>query len=307
VSVGATLTASLLAVLARPATWPLALLGFLVRGGWLLVVAPIVVVPTPVGIANAIAPLVEDVAFGRRTGELALLVGLAVLVVIVILLGGGLVAALAEAESIREVADEEHIAWSGGPVARRILIARLAAHIPFAIALAWGSARFLIVGYREMTVPSDVSIPLVWRVLAGAPEAVALLVITWSLGEVVGALAARRIVLAGDRTRASLRHAIGSARAQLRRTAVFALVTTIALVVVIAVTGLAAAASWGALGAGLSNGDVSIGTTLLLVGFVALFSGGLVLIALVSAWRGAIWTIEMGGTFGGGAATRSGD
>jgi len=46
VSLGATLSGSLLAVLDRPSTWPLALAGFLIRGGWLLVVAPIVVLPT---------------------------------------------------------------------------------------------------------------------------------------------------------------------------------------------------------------------------------------------------------------------
>ena len=70
-SIWATLGASLLAVLARPSTWAFGLLGFLVRGGWLLVVAPIVVVPTPIGLANIVAPVLEDIAFGRRTTELA--------------------------------------------------------------------------------------------------------------------------------------------------------------------------------------------------------------------------------------------
>ena len=72
-SLGATLGGALLAVLARPSTWPLALLGFLVRGGWLLIVAPIVVLPTPVGLANVVAPVLEDIAFGRRTAELVAL------------------------------------------------------------------------------------------------------------------------------------------------------------------------------------------------------------------------------------------
>ena len=59
-SIWGTLGASLLAVLARPSTWAFGLLGFLVRGGWLLVVAPFVVVPTPIGLANIVAPVLED-------------------------------------------------------------------------------------------------------------------------------------------------------------------------------------------------------------------------------------------------------
>ena len=87
-SLGATLSGSLLAVLDRPSTWPLALAGFLIRGGWLLVVAPIVVLPTAVGLANVIAPLLEDIAFGRRVGDLVVLIVLALVVVVGWLLGG---------------------------------------------------------------------------------------------------------------------------------------------------------------------------------------------------------------------------
>lgn len=82
---------------------------------------------------------------------------------------------------------------------------------------------------------------------------------------------------------------------------------TAALVVVLATTGLAAGATWNALGAALSVGDASMATTLLLLVFVGLFGGGLVLIGLVCAWRAAIWTMVVGGTFGGGNGTRSGD
>ena len=46
---GAALTGALLVTLATPATWPLALAAFLIRGGILLVTLPIVVLPTPVG------------------------------------------------------------------------------------------------------------------------------------------------------------------------------------------------------------------------------------------------------------------
>jgi hypothetical protein len=307
VSPGATLTASLLAVLARPSTWAVALLGFLVRGGWLVVVAPIVVVPTPVGLANVIAPLLEDAAFGRRTGELVLLAAAALGLVVAVLLGGGLVAAVAEADGIRQVADEEHIGWRRGRVGLRILAVRLAAHIPLAFAAAYAAVRLYTVGYRELTVPSDVTAPLAWRILVGAPEAVGLVFGTWQIGEILGALAARRIVLGGEGARTALRHALRRLRHRPARTLGFGLATTLVLAVVLAVTGLAAGATWGALGAALSIGDASFGTTLLLVGFVALFAGGLVLISLTSAWRAAVWTLDVGGTFGGVDGTRTGD
>jgi hypothetical protein len=284
-----------------------ALLGFLVRGGWLVVVAPIVVVPTPVGLANVIAPLLEDAAFGRRTGELVLVSAVALGAVVAVLLGGGLVAAVAEADAVRQIADEEHMSWRPGRVGFRILAVRLAVHVPLAFAIVWAAARLTAVGYRELTVPSDVAAPLAWRILAGAPEAVALVLGTWLIGEILGALAARRIVLQGDGARAALTGAVRRLRQRPVRTIGFGLATTLVLAVVLAVTGLAAGATWGALGAALSIGDASLATTLILVGFVALFVGGLVLISLTSAWRAAVWTLDVDGTFGGVDGTRSGD
>jgi hypothetical protein len=83
------------------------------------------------------------------------------------------------------------------------------------------------------------------------------------------------------------------------------------LLVVIAVTGLATGAALEALRTSFAAGDASAGTTVLVVVFVGLFTGGLVLVGLAAAWRAAIWTVETGadldGTFGGVSGTRSGD
>jgi hypothetical protein len=307
VNLGATLTASLLAVLARPSTWPLGLFGFLVRGGWLLVVAPIVVVPTPVGLANIVAPLIEDVAFGRRTAELALLVGVVVLGAVVWLIGGGLIAAVAEADGVRRIADDEGIPWYHGRVARRILGARLIAGVPLAFAIAWATVRIVGVAYRELTVPSDVSMPAAWRIVAGAPDAFAIALLAWLFGEALGAIAARRILLHGDRTRGSIRHGLRRMRRHPARILALGLATNAVLVIVLGTTGVAASAAWNALGAALSIGDPPLTITLLLLVFVGLFVGGLVLIGLACAWRAAVWTIDMDGTFGVGDGTRSGD
>jgi hypothetical protein len=317
VSVGATLVASFLAVLDRPSTWPLALVAFLVRGGWLIVIAPIVVLPTAVGLANVVAPLLEDIAFGRRTDELVRTVLLVSLLAVAWLLAGGLVAAVAETEAVRRIApdalDHPGRAVAGGIAgpAWRVVAVRLAAHAPFVLALAWGASRIVAVGYRELTVPSDVTVPPAWRIAIGAPEAIAVVVVTWLVGEAVGAIGARRVILGGDGAAAALRGASGRfVRAPVRPLAL-ALLSTAVLAATLGMTGLATGATWDALRSALAIEDAPTVITVLLFVFVALFIGGLVLVALTAAWRMAIWTFEAvrdgGGTFGGGAAIRSGD
>jgi hypothetical protein len=307
VSIGATLSGALLAVLARPSTWPLALLGFLVRGGWLLIAAPIVVVPTPVGLANVIAPLLEDIAFGRRTAELIALAVVVFAIVVVWLIGGGLIAAVVEAEGARRIADEEGIPWRPGPTAWRILATRLIADVPLAIGATWAVIRIVNVAYRELTVPSDVTAPAAWRIVAGAPDAFAILLLTWFFGEIVGAIGARRIVLQADGVGGALRGGLRRLIREPVRMIVLGLAGTLSLLVVLLVTGLAVGATWNALGDALSIGGASPATALLVLLFVALFSGGLVLLGLVCAWRAALWTLDVGGTFGGGSGSQSGD
>lgn len=316
--IGATLSGALLAVLDRPSVWPLALAAFLIRGGWLLIVAPIVVLPTAVGLANVIAPLLEDVAFGRRTGELIALVALVLGGTLAWLIGGGVLAAAAEVEAIRRIADQPdpppglHLpATDTWGTAWRVAVLRLVAHIPFAIALVWGAARLASVGYAELTVPSDVTVPAVWRIVLGAPDAVIGIALTWLFGEAIGAMASRRVVLAGETARAALRGQVGWFFRSPVRPSVLGVLSTLVLVVVIAVAGLAAGAALDQVRSGFASGDASVGTTAVLVVFVGLFAGGLVLVALASAWRIAIWTVDTvpagDGTFGGVGETRSGD
>jgi hypothetical protein len=310
--------ASLLAVLDRPSTWPLALVSFLLRGGWLVVVAPIVVLPTAGGLANVVAPVVEDIAFGRRTDEVVGMVGVTALVVIVWLIGGGLLAAMAEVEAVRRIAGEaprdaepsQDAQGSLGP-GWRVLAVRLIALIPLAIALALGGYRLVTVAYRELTVPSDVALPVAWRIVIGAVDGLALIVVAWLFGEAVGALGARRVVQRGAGVRAGLRGALRRAGHVPIRTTLLAVDSSAVLVVILAIAALASGAIWDALRSALGDGDITLGSVILVVAFVAVFAGGLVLIALVTAWRTAIWTLEtdprLAGTFGGGGGTRSGD
>ena len=172
-----------------------------------LVLIPIVILPTPVGLANVLAPLVEDIAFGRHSDELLSVIGIGGLALLAWLIGGGLVAAAVEGELVRRVASDDEVLGSraGWPVAGvgrgrawRIVAARVIVHVPFVVALIWGSIRIVAVTYRELTVPSDVTAPIAARVLTGAPDAVAAIVLAWLVGETIGSHAARRIVLLGE-------------------------------------------------------------------------------------------------------------
>jgi len=316
VSVGATLTASLLAVLDRPSTWLLALVGFLIRGGWLIVLAPIVVVPTAVGVANVVAPLLEDVAFGRRTDEVLASAAIGLLVAAIWLVGGGLLAAATEVETVRRTTEDPERAVVPTRRGRvwRVLAVRLLALLPLVVAIGWAALRFVGVAYRELTNPSDVAIPAAWRIVAGAPDAGLAVLGAWLFAEIVGAVGARRVVLAGDGVRAALRRGVAHLRSDAVRSIALASVSALALIVVLAISGLAAGTSWTALRAALADGDASTGTVAVLVLFVGLFAGGLVLIGLTTAWRSAVWTVELAdalpvrdGTFGGGRGNQSGD
>src|SRR5687767_13758371 len=136
-TVGATLVASLLLALAKPATWPLALSTFLLRGGIIVVLVPIVVLPSAVALGNVLTPVLSTVVF-RGFGPIALPLALVGLGGLLWLIGGGLVAAAAESEQVRAVAADDD-AWPAGRPARLVptahpawlvLTVRLIAHLP---------------------------------------------------------------------------------------------------------------------------------------------------------------------------------
>jgi hypothetical protein len=306
-TVGATLVASLLATLARPATWALALATFLIRGGFVLVLAPIVVLPTAVELGNVLAPVLTTLLFRGDTPVIALLQVAGAVGFFIWLLGGGLVAAAAETEVVRRVAADEEV-WipsersSLTPAAhptRRVLLARLVAYAPLLlVALPWSSYRFVLVGYHELTSPTAGGLPLAIRIALGAPDAVAVLVVTWLFGEMVGALAARRMILAGDGVRRALGWAIGNLARRPVRTLALSVVPLVPLIVVLVIVGMAGSATWDALRAALAIGGDRLVALVLLVVLVALFGGGLLLVGVVSAWRATVWTVDEAGTFG---------
>ena len=205
---GAGLAASLLVVLPRPATWIVALASFLVRGGILLFLAPIVVTPSTVGLANILGPTITTFWLGGMSLGFATVVTAIFAVFFAWLVIGGWVAAVTERDLIALVAADDELG-AGGTIPRpsgsrrrgrvwRIVLLRLAAYVPLALALGYGSLRLVQATYRELTLPSDMVTPIAWRVISTAPEAVIAILVTWALGETLGSLGARRIVVWGQ-------------------------------------------------------------------------------------------------------------
>jgi len=307
---GAALIGALRATLAKPATWPLATAAFLLRGGIVLLALPIVVLPTPVGLADVFAPTVTGLAFGTVSSEVIVLAA-ALAGGLLAWLAGGWLAARLEAEGVRVVALDPALVEHG--VAGRILVARLTALIPLGIVLVLGSVRVVLVAYLELTSPLDVSTPIVLRVLRDTPEVVAAVLIAWVLGEIVGAIAARRIVLAGEGVIAALRGAVVTVlRHPLTTLVRFGLPTAVLLLVLVPSVVAAGSAS-SAVGAALTGAGDPPATLAILVLFVLLWLVGLLLTGVVCAWRAAVWTAAevtrsgRRGTFGGSPDRRPGD
>jgi hypothetical protein len=316
-------TAALLVTVGTPATWPLALATFLVRGGVILILLPIVVLPTTVGLGNVFGPTLTSVAFGSVPVQVIVAAGAVGVVALAWLVVGGWLAAALEAEGARIVArDEEIVAFaaagispetavmmSSGSVAARILVARLIACVPLALVVALGSIRLVFVTYRELTSPIDVSTPITLRVLRGSPEVVVAVIVAWTFAEIVGAVAARRIALG----HAGVGEALTGALSVLVRKPLSSLarfvIPTMVLLVILVPAAVAASSTWEAVGSVLGDPGEPVALLLTVVAFVGLWAVGLVVVAVVCAWRAAIWTVaEVGrkGTFGGSTDRRPG-
>jgi hypothetical protein len=326
-----TLRAALLATVETPTTWPLALGAFLIRGGIILLAVPILVLPTPVGLGDVLSPALSSIAFGSVPIELVVTTGAIGLGLVTWLLAGGWIAAVFEVETVRIVAGDGTIATDRAPaesaaapavrpsttgesrrrdrLATRILVARLVAFIPLGIALALGSVRLVFVTYEELTSPLDVGTPLVMRVLRDSPEVVILVVLTWMVGEIVGGLAARRIVLAGAGAGGALRDAVVACLRHPLTTVVRFSLPTLVLGLVLAVSAMAAAAAWGTAAVALDERSDPLPILVAVVIFVGLWIGGLLAVSVVCAWRAAVWTVAevtWEGTFGGSSDRQPG-
>jgi len=287
------MAASLGAVLARPAWWALALAAFLVRGGFALVLLPFVTAPSAAAIATFVAPTVNRVVFGELSIA-AILTSLAIigslLAVVVAALGLGSwidLALLGEASRDDELEARSTVvpmsAW-------RALTLRLLAHVPTLVAAGYALVRLVMETYSELLSPGDPSLPVTVRVLGRAPDAAAVLVVAWMLGEAAGGIAVRRAA-AGATIRPSIRAAIAGLL-RLRGVATLA-VTTGAVVVVLVPLVLAVLRSVESLRVVLVGGGGTIEIAITLLILVATWILGLALLGVALAWRQVAWTAEL--------------
>lgn len=292
-STAGSLAAALLATLSRPAWWPVALAGFLVRGGLLVIVLPIVRLPTAAGLANDLGPTLVGFVFGGASAPFIILVGTLVLAALVWLVGGGLIGGWLDLALVREAAADEELEGTprpGSGDAVRAFVARASAHIPTAVILTWGAVRLVDATYQELISPGDPSLPVPVRVALRIPEVVALLVGAWVLGEAVGGLAVRQLAWG-----ASLPRAIGRAIRTLARPSALAtlLLTNGALGAAAIASATAAGIAWEHLRVVLVDRGTGGEVRLALLVFSLTWVAALWLLSLAATWRATAWTFEV--------------
>ena len=327
--------ASLLVTIGRPTWWLLALSGFLVRGGFLVFIVPIVMLPSPLAISNAVGPVVVPIALGRVSIDVIVLSVAAVALFLSWLLVAGWIAAACDLALIREgaaAAVEEGIGPPGPPLGRphgptgpaaeprdrtilsRLLAARLIAWLPFLAALGIGTVRIVAVIYAQLTRPAEVASPLALRVAMEAAPELAIIAVSWLLGELVGGLAGRRIVLAGTPLGRALLAAAGDIVRRPVASVLPWLVTTGFLLTILGGTVGAAGIAWSRVVVSLTDRPIDLPIVALnVLFFVAIWLTALVLAGLFAAFRGSAQTFEAArrqfatGTFGASAHHRPGD
>ena len=294
------LGAALLATLSHPRWWLLALAGFLVRGGVIVVLLPIVAPPTVAGLMSFLAPTVvgEAITGGSSAPVAVVALGTAVVVTAFLWVAGWL-GTWFDAELALEASADEDLA---SPAARPASIpaglgmARLGPHLLTGVAFVFAATRIAAIAYREATSPGVATTPFVVRVVQGAPEAVVVLGIAWLLAEAAGGLALRDLLLRGRETVRPARWSIvRGIRDLLTRRGIATLVLVDVGVIVVAAPGwLAAGHAWDQLRVLLDGGaevrDLAIGLGL----FVGVTFGGAVLLAVALAWRATAWTTIFG-------------
>jgi hypothetical protein len=296
-------------VLGAPRLWGLALAGFLARGGIVLFVLPILVVPSVVGIVTFIGPDAVTAA-GLSWRFLALVAWTSALLSGWLLLGlvVGVLVELALIEAVVPgpnraggLADDQ----PGGPASRRrvvvrLLVVRSVSLVPFGLAVAVASARLIDAGYQEMILPSDTSAPLVGRILLAAPDAIVLVAVGWLVSELEGAVAARLVAIEGRSAPASLVGAVGWVVRRPVRTAWIGGATAAASIVVLGLALAATSAAWALVRDALLGSPEPLAALVATLGFVAIWVAGLVLAGLVSAWRSVSWSLAVAGDHRGG-------
>jgi hypothetical protein len=289
----ANMQAALLAALARPAWWALALAAFLVRGGILIVILPIVSIPTTADLTNAFAPTIEGLIYGRPSlaavvAGTALVSGAFLVLYALVFAGSWLDLAL-----LRETAADPELELGWAPANRSAtldLAIRLVAHLPTVVAIGYAVIRIIGVLYLELTAPGDTTTPLAFRLLAQAPDAPLAVGVTWLLGEAVGGLTARRVA-AGEPVAPAFGRSIRQV-ASVRGLATL-VATLVALVALLVPYLLTVGTAWDNVRVALFDDVGDVLTLAALVLMVSTWVLGLALLGALLCWRATAWTLQV--------------
>lgn len=283
---------ALAATLTTPEWWAIALAAFLVRGGIVLFLVPIIALPTPARLITELSPGLQALLLGAPTLGASLLVAGVAVAGLLLLTAAGLAGAWLDAALVREAAASEELdlAWTPGEVSIwRAFGLRLVAHVPTVLALGYASIRVVTVAFEQFTRPDDPGVPIVDRVVGRVPDAILLVLAAWLAGEVVGGLAARRAA-AGMTDGAALRGSVRQLFAP-RGLATFA-VTTAPTVATAVPFALAAGRAWEHARSYLLAGVDAVQLIAAVVVLVATWVLGLAIVGAALAWRATAWTAE---------------
>ena len=292
-----------------------ALVGFLIRGGIVLIALPSVVLPSVIGIAGATGVDYISIS-GEPTQWLVEVVLGASVAAVVWLTVAGLVGSLVDVWLVDMALDARRPATRGRlPLPRMALLVRLLAIrmiclVPLAIALVWAAGQIFSATYDELTTPTNLATPLPLRVVFAATGAVTVVAAAWLVAETIAAIAIRRQILAGN----GIWRSLGGAAWQLVRRPVSTLLTvfvsyaTSVVAVGLALVATATAFDWCRIAARntepiavkLGIGDFSttrdfrpVAFALAAVAVALAWAAALVLSGVASAWRSAAFTHEV--------------
>lgn len=288
------LGASLLAVLVRPRWWLLSLAGFLVRGGVVLVLLPLIPLPSTAALANALGPTLVGFVFGGPSTPFLVLVGSIVVISLAWFILASLIGSALDLALVRDVAAEDDLEdrirpAAGGPW--RAVAIRWLAHLPTVAAIALGVAAIVDAAYSELIRPGNPSVPVALRVILQVPVHVGAIVAAWFIGEAVGGLAVRRLAW-GSGIRRSI---AGGVTGLLRPSGLLVLsITSAAVLAAIVVGDLAVGIAFAEVRIAFLDGGTFVERGLS-VGLLSMsWIGTAVLVAIATAWRSTAWTFEVG-------------
>ncbi len=310
------ISTAFMVTLGRPSLWLLGALGFAGRGGLLLLVLPIITIPSPV---------VLSIIFRGRfatTGISSELEAMIALILAGLVVSGLLLAAYADVAAFeRLVGDAESGELRAGveprPLAsgeRRWLVLTLAAIQAVALIPASIAALGLYAGMTglfigEITAPSSLEVPLLLRVLGAARDPLLALMLLLMLADLTYALASRAVlawhfrvgVAHQARSSGVLTAAMHGAERMVTRPsrtmATALLAWSVSLIVIVPIV-WASLVAWDVVRAaylspaGPREPTVLAVAVLVSIGFAAIWVAGAILAGFASAVRAALWSAD---------------